>query len=214
VIDFPEDDILKTALSRRLDLANRADAVDDARRKIEVAADALRPELNLVAGMSEASSNSRADLTTLKALEDKYLLGAELDLPLDRLEERNAYRRALITLSQSIRDYEETFDQISLQIRQAYRELVDAALRYQVQTESLELARKRLENTRLLLNTRLANTRDVLDAQSDLFRAQNASTKALVDYTVASLNFYRDAGVLRVRPDGMWDRPLTTAQAP
>lgn len=49
-----------------------------------------------------------------------------------------------------------------------------------------------------------ASSRRVLNAQNDLFDAQNAATEALVNYTVATLNFYRDTGVLRVRPDGMW----------
>jgi hypothetical protein len=46
----------------------------------------------------------------------------------------------------------------------------------------------------------------VLDAQGDLFDAQNTATEALVAYTVATLNFYRDTEVLGVRPDGMWER--------
>jgi hypothetical protein len=39
-----------------------------------------------------------------------------------------------------------------------------------------------------------------------MFEAQNAATQTLVDYTIATLNFYRDTGVLHVRPDGMWER--------
>jgi hypothetical protein len=49
-----------------------------------------------------------------------------------------------------------------------------------------------------------ASSRRVLNAQNSLFNAQNAATEALVKYTVATLNFYRDTGVLQVQPDGMW----------
>jgi hypothetical protein len=51
-----------------------------------------------------------------------------------------------------------------------------------------------------------ANSRRVLDAQKDLFDAQNAATKAVVAYTSATLNLYSDTEVLQVRPDGMWEK--------
>ena len=37
--------------------------------------------------------------------------------------------------------------------------------------------------------------------------SSNASTEALINYTIANLDFYRDTGVLQVRPDGMWAGP-------
>jgi outer membrane protein TolC len=49
-----------------------------------------------------------------------------------------------------------------------------------------------------------ANTRDVLDARKDLYNLQNAATAALVNYAVATLDFYRDVEIMQVRPDGMW----------
>jgi len=202
--EFQETQAIQTTLAQRLDLANKSDAVDDAKRKVAIAADALRAELNLVASASKASSDERTDITTFKRLEDKYGLGVQLDLPLDRLEERNLYRTALITLNQRQRDYEQASDLAVLEVRQAYRDLSESAQRYKLQTESLTLARKRFDNTIVLLSTAQTNTRDVLDAQRDLFRAQNASTQTLVEYTIAFLRFYQDTGVLRVQPDGMW----------
>jgi len=193
---FSEEDAVKTALALRLDLANKGDAIYDAERKVLVAADNLRAGLNLTASTdvtSRGSSNSVAGI------------GLELDLPLDRMAEANEYRKALITLTQCKRGYEEATDIVVLEVRQAYRDLTESAERHRVQLESLELAKKRFNNTLLLLQYGRANSRRVLDAQADLLRSQNAATEALVGHTVAMLNFYRDAGVLQVRPDGMWE---------
>lgn len=73
----------------------------------------------------------------------------------------------------------------------------------------MSLAQQRVDNTFLLLQysspgNRRATVRDVLDAQKDLLRAQNDATDALVDYNIALLEFHRDAGVLQIKPDGMW----------
>ena len=201
---FSEAEVIDTALLRRLDLANTADAVIDAQRKVYVAADALRAELNLV-GSAKATSSGRADRSTLGSFSDEYGLGFELDLPLDRVPEQHVYRKALISLSQRQRDYDQAADVIRLEVRQAHRDLVEAAERYSTYAEGLELARKRYKNTYTLLQYGRASSRRVLDAQDDLFDAQNAATQALVDYAIANLNFYRDTGVLRVRPDGMWE---------
>lgn len=87
---------------------------------------------------------------------------------------------------------------------QAYRDLTEAAERYRVQSEGVALAQKRLKNTNLLLQYGRASSRRVLNAQGALFDAQNAAAEALVNYAIATLNFYCATGVLQVRPDGMW----------
>ncbi len=200
--DFSEEEAIETALLSRLDLTNSADAVIDAQRKVYVAADALRAELNLV-GSASAASSRVADRNTLGSLDERYGLGFELDLPLDRVPEQNVYRKTLITLNQRQREYEQAADTVKLEIRQSHRDLNEAAERYKVYSEGLELARKRFDNTYKLLQYGRASSRRVLDAQNDLFDARNAATEAMVNYAIAMLNFYRDSGVLRVRPDGM-----------
>lgn len=192
---FSEDDVIETALTLRLDLANKSDAVHDAERKALVAEDNLRAGLNLTAGAdynSRGSSYSMADV------------GLELDLPLDRMAEANEYRKALIALNQRKREFEEAVDMVVLEVRQSYRDLTEAAERYRVQLDGLKLAQKRFNNTFLLMQYGRANSRRVLNAQEDLFNAQNAATDALTSHTIAMLSFYRDTGVLQVRPDGMW----------
>jgi len=203
---FSETEAVDTALLRRLDLANSTDGVADAERKVMVAADGLRGDLNLVASAAAASDRA-ADVITLKAIGEEYALGLDWDIPFDRVAEQNIYRKALITLAQSWRSYEQTVDTVTLEIRQAYRDLQESSQRYRLQAEGVMLARERFDKTSLLLQYGRASSRRVLQAQQDLLDAQNAAAAAMVNYTIATLNFYRDAGVLAVRPDGMWELP-------
>jgi outer membrane protein TolC len=203
--DFSEAEVIEAALDQRLDLANSADAIVDAERKVLVAADNLGADANLV-GAINAISARRGDRRTLGWLREEYDFGLELNLPFDRVAEQNVYRKALITYNQRQREYEEASDMVALEVRQAYRDLIEAARRYRVQSDSVVLARKRLKNTSLLLQYGRASTRRVLNANDDLYDAQNAATEALVNYAIATLNFYRDTGVLQVSPDGMWEK--------
>lgn len=213
---FNEKEAIEAAIEQRLDLSNKEDFIADAQRKVEFTKDRIRAELNVVAGGDGASSdisgfetvdglnNSSRVALNMNDVDSSGIIGMELDLPFDRKAEKVAYRKALITLSRTKRDFEEATDTIVLQVRQAYRDMAEAASIYQVQVNGRKLAKKRFDNTVLLLQYDRANTRDILDSQEDYFEAQDEAAAALVDYMVAMLNFYRDAGVLNVKPDGMW----------
>ena len=201
--DFTEDKVIEAAMLQRLDLINSADAIIDAQRKVYVAADGFRADADLV-GTAGVTSSNRADRGTLNWMREEYGLGIEINLPLDRVSEQNIYRKALITLNQRQREYELAADTIALEVRQAHRDLTEAAERYKVLLEALKLAQQRFNNTFLLLQHGKARSRRVLQAQGDLFEAQIDAGQALLDYTVATLNFYRDTGALQVLPDGMW----------
>lgn len=195
-VGFSEIEAIETALALRLDLANLDDAVLDAKRKIVVAEDQLRAGLNLTGAVGTSSRGSE---------DTAALVGLELDLPLDRMAEANEYRKALIVLTQSQRNYEQAVDTVALEVRDAYRRLVESAERRRVQLESVELAQKRYDNTLRLMQYARASSRRVLDAQEALYEARNTAAEVLVDHAIALLEFYRDTGVLQVRPDGSWE---------
>jgi outer membrane protein TolC len=201
-LDFNEAQVIETALFRRLDLSNSADAVLDAQRKVYVAADSLRAGLN-IAGRADVSLPEQGNRQTLQAAED-YNLDFELNFPIDRVAEQNIYRKALIALNQRQREYDLAADTIKLEVRQAYRDFAEAVEHIKLQSESAAVAGERYRKTFLLMRYGRASSRRVLDAQDSLFEAQNEATKALVNYAIATLNFYRDTGALQVRPDGMW----------
>ncbi len=199
-LDIAQARSIEAGLKRRLDMANSADAVLDAQRAVQVTVDSLRADLQIT---GTVRSNSRHD--------PEAAVGANLDLPLDRVYEQTEYRKALLNLEQRRRDYELTADTVRLEIRDAHRMLQESAERFKVLSKGRDLAMKRLDNTSVLLQYGKDNSRRVLDAQEALYDAQDAAIEALVDYAIATLNFYRDTGVLRVRPDGMWEtRPSDT----
>jgi len=204
--DYTLDDAVKTALVRRLDLASSKDRVDDWGRKVAVEAENLGVQLNLTWEMTDVRSTPETDYSRLRFHDGTYTVDLAADLPLDRKSERNAYREALIKLEQQQRAYEDDTDRVKLGVRQAYRNLRKAAQTYSIQKISLELAQKRVESNSLLLEAGRLTTRDLLDSQDALLLAQNSLTEALVGHVVAKLNFFRDIGVLQVRPDGMWEQ--------
>ena len=205
---------VEIALDQRLDLANVNDGVIDAERKVDVAADAIRAELNLVgianpqnpSGRASVPSRSLENSSDLELTRDRYAVALELDLPIDRLFEKNEYRRSLITLMRQQRAYLQMSDTVVLEVRATHRRMTEARQRYQIEQKSSQLAKKRTANTLLLLQYDRASTRDTLDAREDYLDTKNASTEAMVDYAVATLDFFRDTEIMKVKPDGSWEK--------
>lgn len=202
--DYELDAAIETALAQRLDLANSADAVDDSVRKVAVADDNLGTKLNLV-GSASVGSTPETDFDRLQFHRGTYSFGLEADLPLDRKAERNAYREALITLQQRQRQHEKDVDQVKLDVRDAYRKLKEEAESYRTQQKALQLAKVRVGVSPILWEAGRMNARDYLESQDAFLKAQNDVTATLVSHAIAKLNFFRDIGILQVRPDGMWE---------
>ena len=203
-VDYSEATAVEAAVRWRLDLANSQDRVEDAERKLVLATDDLCGELNLV-GSAGIDSTERTKIDRLRFHEGTYTFGLEADLPLDRKAQRNAFREALISLEQRRRDYEEDRDNVDLEVREALRGLRAQAEGYRIQKLALELAERRLETQKMRLEIGEIDVRLLLESEGDLLEAQNSVIGSLVDYTVARLSFYRDIGVLQVKPDGMWE---------
>jgi len=202
------DEAVETAFLRRLDLANSKDRTDDAARKVMLAADGLGIELNLV-GSAGVGSTPETDFDRLQFHRGNYSLGLESnDLGLDRKAERNAYREALIALEQQQRQYEIDRDRMELDVRQALRSLKAEAERYRIQKMALGLAERRLETQKLLMEIGQGNVRLLLESEGALLGAQNDVTSALVAHAIAKLGFFRDIGILQVKPDGMWEQQV------
>jgi outer membrane protein TolC len=207
-LEMPSETAIGVGLTRRLDLLTLVGRVFDAQRQVVVLANALEMGLALT---GTASAGERRGLGTAGAADAEirpqygtYTFGFELDLPMERTAEQNAYRESYISLERSVRNVQRLEDQIKLEIRNALRTLLEARESYRIQAEAVYLAERRVESTALLLRAGRANVRDVLEAQESLLQAQNALTAALVNYRVAELDLQRDMGVLQVSDNGMW----------
>jgi outer membrane protein TolC len=199
--DIDAEAAVRNALQTRLDLMNLHDQTYDAERKVDVAANGLGPDVDLVLtgtlGSTPDTKPVRFNRNT-----GTYTAGFDVDLPLDRVAERNTYRRSLINRDRTQRRYDELGDQVKQQVRQAWRNLQEAKISYDITARSLALAQKRVDSTAELRNFGRASTRDLLESQSALLDAQNAIISVLVDHAIARLELWRDIGSLRVDARG------------
>lgn len=197
--EIDRNEVIETATKYRLDLQTARDQIEDAQRRVQVAKNALLPDVNLTAeGRLRNSEGGPA-----RALNDQtltYAAGVSIDLPVDRLSERNAYRAALIQLQQAQRNYEQARDQVLADVASAVRRIRAAEITLQIQARGIDLARRRLEFSNELLRQGDVTARDVVESQESLLDAQDSYERAKAALQIELLNFLRDTGMLRVDP--------------
>ena len=178
-IDFGEEVIVDVALKERLDYKTDLDRVDDASRRVNVSADALRAGFDLV-GDGQAVSDEGKPFS-YSAPNFDWQLSFAMDLPIDRLPERNAYRASIIAFEESRRRAELAADTIIADLRAAVRNLEAARESYEIQVGAVALAERRRESTQLNLEAGRADTRDVLESQEALVDAENSAARDLTE---------------------------------
>lgn len=211
-VAIDDQSAIAIALQRRRDHRTIVDEVEDAGRRIIVAEDALNMTLDFTAALNvPAESGKGLNLDWSKV---NWSAGFQLDLALDKLTERNAYRSALITFDANIRAREQSEDQIGSDVRTALRNIQGAMDTYHIQDRAVELANQRVEAETELYAAGRAAARELLEAKDAQLQAQLDRTAAIVDYAIARLDLLNNLDAIALEPSGLrFDLTLPLPQA-
>lgn len=193
----------RLAVKKKLPILNRIDQFEDSKRRVRLAADKLRTQLDASAGASYALEQP-SDYTRFDADKIKYDAGLSLNLPFDRLQQRNSYRGSLMDFEAQIRSLAATLDGLKDSIDGGLRTLQQRRANHEVQTLALTLANRRVDSTTMLLKAGRVEVRDVNEALDAQVAAQNSVTAALVGYQEARLQLMLDIGALTTDTAKFW----------
>jgi len=215
LVPAPLDPVVayRLAAQRRLPLLNAIDQFEDSKRKVRVFADALKPGLDFFADAT-LRSEEPTDYTEFDINKIRGGVGVQLDLPLNRLLERNDYRAALVSFESELRQLTLELDRVRDRIEEGVRTLEQRRQTFFIQTNALALANRRVESSTLLLQAGRAEVRDLIEAQDAQLRAQNDVTRAIVGYQEARLQLMLDIGLLRTEQPKFWLQDHLAGQLP
>ena len=212
------EDSVAAGVENRLDLMNSRALVMDARRFVEVVANRLRSQADIVVEGDIGTSGGNRPFD-FRRDRSSYRFGMRFTAPLDQISERNTYRAALIAYERAKRNYMLAEDTVKQQIRRDWRQM-------QVLRENLETSKQaiRLGATQYDLAVDEAlrpkapgqtSTRgtglqgnNLLGALNAILNGQNSLIQNWVDYERNRLNIYRDMGIMDLGEDGVWNDPF------
>jgi outer membrane protein TolC len=192
---------IDAALHNRLDLATARDQFDDSIRGLKIAKNALLPDLSVNASGGVAATEGfffedfEGGPWTASA-------GFSLEIPLDRVAERNSLRSALIGVAQSRRALRAQEDGIIIEVRAAVRNLRTVFQQIENQERLIDTQKKLVIKARIEEARGTAGNRDRVEAQQRVTVAEDALVSRKVDYYLAVLNLRRTVGLLYVDKEG------------
>ncbi|PQO33727.1 TolC family protein [Blastopirellula marina] len=216
-VDIDSDTALKVARVHRLDWMNAQAAYVDAWRNIQIVANDLLSDLDVV--FSGEIGNLGGD-NPVKFNSDNGRLraGLEWDAPLTRLVERNNYRESLITYQRTRRAYYQYRDRISQGLRSTLRTMDLNRINFELRRAAVQVAISQVERTQLRLQEpakpnqtsqqfNSSTARDLLNALDSLLSAQNDFLSVGVNYEVLRRGLDVDMGTIQLDDRGIWIDP-------
>jgi len=200
---------INTALENRLDLKIACDKMEDSARKANLARDALKTGMDLKVSGSTRETDTRGGSGEEETVEmefgkGNYSAGLDIDIPLDKTDERNAYRKSIIAVEESIRAMEAKEDDVKKDVRDGFRRLQEAKETFTIQSQAVKLAERRVKSTELFVQAGRTEIRDLLEAQESLVSARNALVSAIVSYHSTWLSLKKNTGTLQLTEEGIW----------
>jgi outer membrane protein TolC len=193
----------RMAVGQHMEILNAIDRFEDTKRKVRLAADALKPGLLLTGGATLVSEEPD-DYANFDLDQVRYSAGIALDLPVNRLRERNTYRASLISFESSIRSLGLTLDNFKDRIEEGLRTLEQRRLNYLNAQASYEVAERRVEMNDMLFTAGRVQVRDVREAQDQLITSKNGLTQTITAYLQARLQLLLDLGILSTEGSKFW----------
>lgn len=214
-IDLDSEVALEIARCMRLDWMNARAALVDSWRQVEVIADQLEAQLDLV---FQGSIGNFGDTNPFKIRTETGTLsmGLRFDSPIVRQVERNNYRATLIRYQQARRSYYRFEDEVSRNLRQSLRGTNLNKILFELNRRNIQASIVQVEQARLRLEEPgqgnqggFGNTiaQDLLRAIQGLQGAQNGYLNVWVSYEVARRNLDFDLGTMQLDGTGRWIDP-------
>ena len=200
-VEIAEADAVRLSLNRRFDYQTTVDEVEDVGRRVLIAENALNLGLDFRTAISvPTSAGDGLDIEWDKV---NWSAGIDLNLFLDRIPLRNAYRSQIITFDRTLRAREQAEDQLTAAVRRSLRNIQASLDSYKIQKFAVDLAAQRVEATTDLYAADRVPALDKLDAQDSLLSAQLNRNAAIVDYAIARLQLMNDLEAIRLSPQGL-----------
>jgi cobalt-zinc-cadmium efflux system outer membrane protein len=187
------EEAIKTAVVKRTELKALDVRIANQERDLAMRKDAFRPALNAVARFD--STNPDTGLISGSIFDmGSTVLGVELSLPLDKraLQANRDITEKELQILRERQDYQT--DQITEEVRRAYRGVESAKISLEIYGQNLVTAEEGLRLAQRMVEEGEGSNRDVLDAQQALSEVEVGVLSAKTDLFLAGVRMRQAMG--------------------
>ena len=202
-VAFDPASAVDVAFQNRLDLKSRRESLEDAERGFRLARNNLLPDLGFNANYSSGGSGRGGPANAFPDTWSRSA-GLSLEVPLQTIDRRNAWRQEEIRIDQERRDWDQFLHQFRSDIEDQLRALKNTERQLELDEQSLAEEAKSVRHQELLFQVGEASNRDLLEARQKLVESKNAQIERRVQHLIQRLGVYRSLGILFIGADGKW----------
>jgi hypothetical protein len=208
--EIQAEEAFKTAAENRLDWMNARMKLEDAYRKISIAANQLQGDMNVKVNGELGTVDKRG--VRFDQDNSKLTVGLEWDSPLTRHNEMMTYRQRQIEYQAARRDYYLYVDSVQAEIRRILRTLKNNQIDFeikrtailsaamQVDLMQLKLSRPPNRGSKLDTNT----SRDLIDGLNNLTNRQNEFLTTWIACQTQRMLLDLNRGTMQLDENGRW----------
>jgi outer membrane protein TolC len=197
-----EERSLEVATRLRLDLLNVRDQIDDARRGVNLAKNALLPELNWNSALTFDTDPNHFNSGAFEFNRANWRTEMILSLN-DRFRERAAYRASIVDVRRAERAAQDLLERVRADVRAAANQIRLQARVLEIQIQNVQVADLRREYASIRFKDGEISNRDKVEAESDWVAARSALNQAKTNLWTALLGFRLATETLRVDEEGV-----------
>lgn len=198
-IDVDLDKAIQVAMSERSEMRRARSNIQQSEVTQKVARNNILPQVNLFGQVTPNGLNDDFG-KSFDTMNDgdyvSYNAGVQFAYPLQNRTARYRYKQAQARTAQTQEQLRDLQDQITLEVRQAVRELRTARERINVTQSQIRSAQATLDAERRRLEVGISTSFQVLQFQQDVATAQSQHIRAVVDYNEAAIRLERTRGTL------------------
>ncbi len=198
-----ELEYVASVLQNNLLWKNTQDYYEDAKRRLVVAHDATKIQADITGNWTE-DRDARDPTESFDRTHERWQAGLAVSIPIERKSIEATYHREVVAFVQFERSYKLSRDTLVREARARLIVVRQAQFRVTAQKGAVEQAQSALKLLKFQYERGFVTNRDVIDAQQDLIRAQNAFLQALVEHRIAVLRLKQFGGTLDVDDGGKW----------
>lgn len=197
-----EQHAIEVAAELRLDLLTTRDRIDDARRGVAIARNALLPDLDWSSSLTYDTDPDHFRLGAFDQARATWRTEVMLSMT-DRFRERNNYRSSLIDVRQARRRHLEQSERIRAEVLAVVNQIRLQDETVEIQRRTVEVVDNQRQYARRQYERGEIDNRDLVIAEDEYIRALNNLNEAKTSRWTALLNFRLATGTLRVDEHGL-----------
>lgn len=195
-----------TAMRYRLDLLTACDRIDDAKRGVAIAKNALLPDLDWASTLTYDTDPDHFKLGAFEQSRATWRSEVLLSIS-DRFRERNDYRSSIVDVRRARRDYTEQTEVVRAEVLGAINQIRLQGQLTDVRWRNLQVADNQRSFARDQYERGYLSNRDLVEAEDDYVEVQNLLNEAKTARWSALLDFRLATGTLRVDEHGVQHEP-------